>query len=190
MYVMDDDQIIASFRNKDDRKIDKFYKEARTKVIQAIRFYASLSKDEADELFQDAFIELHARIMSGRLKNADNLVGYLINASKYMWSDEYKRRRKIMGDHINTNELTTNHEKEMEELLVSEEKETLVRMAVAELKEPCSKILELFYWAKMKYDAMLAEMREYKNVDTLKAQKYRCIKHLERRLLPLMNRVY
>jgi RNA polymerase sigma factor (sigma-70 family) len=54
----------------------------------------------------------------------------------------------------------------------------LIHNALANMKEPCKTILNLFYIKGLKL-AMIANTMEYTNVDVVKTQKSRCLKKLK-----------
>jgi len=51
---------------------------------------------------------------------------------------------------------------------------------VHNLTDPCKKILISFYYKKLSYNEILSEMPDYSIVETLKTQKYKCMKRLEK----------
>lgn len=46
------------------------------------------------------------------------------------------------------------------------------------MKEPCKSILKYYYYENLSMDK-IAEVMKYKNADTVKSQKLRCMKYLE-----------
>ena len=53
----------------------------------------------------------------------------------------------------------------------------IAKLAV-KMKEPCKSILKYYYYENLSM-AQIAELMKYKNADTVKSQKLRCIKYLE-----------
>jgi DNA-directed RNA polymerase specialized sigma24 family protein len=68
-----------------------------------------------------------------------------------------------------------------EESGLGEENEKMIQTAVKEMGEPCHTILVKQYWENKGVEKIAAEMI-YKNKDTAKTQKYKCIQKLKKEL--------
>lgn len=64
---------------------------------------------------------------------------------------------------------------------LGEENEKIIQKAVHEMGEPCHTILVKQYWEEKKVEEIAIEMN-YKNPDTAKTQKYKCIQKLKNEL--------
>lgn len=65
------------------------------------------------------------------------------------------------------------------------ERETTIHQLVADMQEPCNTLLKLYYWEK-KDGQQIATLLNYKNPDSVKTQKFKCMKKLK---TTLMNRL-
>jgi DNA-directed RNA polymerase specialized sigma24 family protein len=64
---------------------------------------------------------------------------------------------------------------------LGEENENIIQKAVKEMGEPCHTILVKQYWEDKGGEEIALEMN-YKNTDTAKTQKYKCIQKLKNEL--------
>jgi len=76
-------------------------------------------------------------------------------------------------------------EDDAEELKARIEREDLVERVVADMKPPCSNLLKAFYWDKLS-GAEIAKKQNFSNADSVKAQKYKCMKKLKTLLKPFI----
>ena len=70
-------------------------------------------------------------------------------------------------------------ETNLEELNRKEEDLQMVERCLHLLGDPCKTLLELYYYKRLSM-AEITEAMEYKNVDTTKNLKYKCIKRLRK----------
>ena len=178
--------IIGKIKNKDQKFISSLYKEKRAVFLKSIRRYANINTEEALEYYQDAFSIMYTNIMDGKeLKG--NIESYLIRIGMNLVNENYKYKKKLVRDFLENDLHTATFMDDLEEHLKKTNQEELVRLAVKALNEPCNKILTLYYWSKMKYDEMLLIMTSFKNVNSLKGQKYKCMQRLEFKLKGLFQ---
>ncbi len=117
---------------------------------------------------------------SGKLIHLNSgLKTYLFSVGKNVLLKKYSLKR----NEIAFEEITTGYDtqglNDYDELF--DYKNNLIDK-VAELavnmKEPCKSILKYYYYENLSM-GKIAELMQYKNADTVKSQKLRCIKYLE-----------
>ncbi len=62
------------------------------------------------------------------------------------------------------------------------EQEVAVRKAVYAMGEPCAPLLLLFYWDKLTWEDIALQLH-YKDANSAKSQKYKCIQKLKAKFL-------
>lgn len=184
---MDYSSIANKIRSKDQKYISSLYKKSRSVFLSSIKRYASIDTEEALEYYQDAFLIMYDNVIDGKELD-DNFGNYLIRIGKNLINSNYRKRKRLVSNYMMNNLQTASFIDEMEEELKESTKEEMVRLAIGALKEPCSKILTLLYWSKIKYEEMLNYMTNFKDVDSLRAQKYKCMKRLEVKLSGLFQK--
>lgn len=185
---MKDTEYIAAFRANDQRAITLFYGQHREDFLRAIGgYYRILNADLLAEIFQEAVLRLWKNIMTGKLTESNlttTLAGYLYSVGKLVALEIFRRE----GIHITANM----DEEEMTRLMSDtfadtwlgreSEQEVAVRRAVYDMGDPCAPLLLMFYWDCMTWDAIATKL-EYKDANSAKSQKYKCIQKLKARFL-------
>lgn len=164
----------------------QIYRNYRDAFISwMIKLYSS-DKTSASDCFQDAVIILLNNVKSGKLTQLDSEIKtYLFSVGKNVWLKKFKQ----IKNEVDINELTmidTWEEQDRSEYQEEElEYKSLLIDKVAELtvkmKEPCKSILKHYYYENLSMD-QIAEAMKYKNANTVKSQKLRCMKYLEESL--------
>lgn len=119
----------------------------------------------------------------GKLSLLDSgLKTYLFAVGKNVLLKKYRIKKKEVSFGDMTSELGTAGLDEYDELF--NYKNRLIDK-VAEvtnnMNEPCKSILKYFYYENLSMDK-IAELMKYKNAETVKSQKVRCMKYLEESL--------
>ncbi|MDX2430319.1 MAG: sigma-70 family RNA polymerase sigma factor [Bacteroides sp.] len=164
----------------------QIYRNYRDAFISWMAKLYSTDKASASDCFQDAVIILLNNVKSGKLKHLDSEIKtYLFSVGKNVWLKKFKQRKnEIALDELNIvdNWEDQDSTKDKEEGL---EQKSLLIEKVAELtikmKEPCKSILKHYYYENLSMD-QIAEALNYKNANTVKSQKLRCMKYLEESL--------
>ena len=102
---------------------------------------------------------------------------YLFAVGKYKMMEHKKQSYKFTSDEQLPN--LSKDEASLEELNQKEEDLQMIEKCLHLLGDPCRKLLELYYYQKLSMADITAAM-EYKNVDTTKNLKYKCIKRLKK----------
>ena len=62
---------------------------------------------------------------------------------------------------------------------IKSQKLETIKKAIQDLGDPCKKLLELFYFNNLSNDE-IAEIMDYKNGNTVKNLKYKCIQRIKK----------
>ena len=176
---MKDSDIINGFLRNDEQIITNFYKEFKFRFCTFFR--ARFSKDEeyVNDLYQDACAVFWNNVQTGKLTTANltsSISTYLISVGKYsLMAKDRKYREIVDDDEIKKLDFVEDDAEELKERI---EREDFVERMVADMKPPCSDLLKAFYWDKLS-GAEIAEQQNFSNADSVKAQKYKCMKKLK-----------
>ena len=176
---MKDIDIINGFKGNDERIITNFYKEFRFRFCAFFRTRYSKDEEYVNDLYQDSCAVFWNNIQTGKLtieNLSSSLTTYLISIGKYTMMAKDRKYREIVNDE----EIKRLNfvEDDAEELKSRIEREDFVERMVSEMKPPCSDLLKAFYWDKLS-GAEIAEKQNFSNADSVKAQKYKCMKKLK-----------
>lgn len=176
---MKDKEIIKGFLANDEQVITEFYRGFKFRFCTYFR--AKFSKDEnyVNDLYQDVCSVLWNNIQTGKLTPetlTSSLSTYLISVGKYSLMAKDRKYKEITNDE----EIRKLNfvEDDADELKNRIEREDFVERMVSEMKPPCSDILKAFYWDRLS-GAEIAEKHNFSNADSVKTQKYKCLKKLK-----------
>lgn len=128
------------------------------------------------EIYQEAFTEFYRKVISGELTQIHHTIKtYLFKIGTNIISNELKKAKRTIKLENNSQKFhyTTSTEENDSETIVE-----IVKNAMDDLSEKCRKLLSLYYFENKKYEE-LRYILSYKNIDSLKSQKYKCFKQLE-----------
>lgn len=163
---MDNEKIIEQLRSGQAKTALKELYQAFPSIRHFIRQHGG-NDDEAKDIFQEALIILFKNAQRPEFKLTASVNTYLFSISKYMWKDELKKKNRIVHFEVEQKEEVSQHFEE-------EKKFKTLDSILNSLGEKCKTILQLFYYKKQSLDEIANELG-YKNTDTVKTQKYKCI---------------
>ena len=164
------------------------------------KFRAMISKNcptlrmyEADDLYQDTFIAVHENLLAGRVKENTSWSSYILTIGLNLARKQYRhdcitdstdgdgtdggtaagvaqKVRKYIEDLSDDNSLFK--DQDAQDQLGDE---------LTRTPEPCASIIRLFYYSGLTMNK-IAEQIGYKNAQTAKVKKSKCMKDLVRRV--------
>lgn len=171
--------LLSSIRSGDNEALRSIYREYRTAFIQYIRSEFTCTEDDAIEFFQTSVVILYDNVMNGKLLELNgNVKSYLFGIGRnkaHEWL-RYRHRMNATSDDLLINYLH-------EEAPDTDETEFTNNMRQVEqgmqrLGDPCRTLLTYFYYQKMTMHEICNRL-DYKNEDTAKNQKYKCLRRLQ-----------
>lgn len=175
---MNDEVVIDRIKNGDQALLAQVYKDYKSEFIAWITSRYQCSREEARELYQICIIVLNDNILNGKLHELrSSLKTYLFAIGKNKFLELKKSESRFTNDVESSGiEIDTVSSWEQEEKEMKLEK---VESGLEMLGDPCKTILELFYYHDMNMDD-IAEHLAYKNRDTAKNLKYKCLNRLRK----------
>lgn len=187
---MTDADYIKGFRDNDDRVIGQFYKKHRQAFFAF--FKRTYSKDEAyiAELYQDSCVTLWHNVREGKL--TEQRIGSALTTCLFSIGKRtmMSKDRKTGGcaeyqEPIGWKDLP---EDDPDEALLRLELTDFAYRMVSSMKAPCNKSLIAQYWYRLP-GAEIAKKLGYGSVDSVKSQKFKCIRKL-RALVDKFKKLY
>jgi len=157
----------------EEHEFEDVYKTYRNAFIAwSIRSF-NCNRAEAIEIYQQVMIILYEHIINGKIQNVNSkLKTYLYGIAKNKFREKWRAEKALTSmDEVNCDALT---EEEKEDNGAQIE---AVKIAIQKLGDPCKAILECVYYHKMKSRDIAAAL-DYKNADTVKNLKYKCLRRL------------
>ena len=162
----------------------RFYNDLRPKFIHVLTGkYPMLRLDEAEDLYQDAFLEVYKNFNKGSVRENTSWENYVITIGVNLASH---RMRKIgITDSIDEEESSKqsrfatflNASTEDDSTMQDLEVQAILGNELEHSPGKCYKILRLFYYASLDMEEIAKEIG-LKNSGTAKVTKSRCMKDL------------
>ncbi|NJM24863.1 MAG: sigma-70 family RNA polymerase sigma factor [Bacteroidia bacterium] len=175
---MTNDTLIERIRSGGQKDLGMVYEQYRSEFIQWITREYNCSDDDAKDIYQVTILIFYENIRQGKLQHlVSSVKTYLFGIGKNLAMETYRK---------NSRNTPISQEKWLQEYLLDEqddnpleEKFEKVKRALEKLGQPCQKLIELFYYEKRNMEA-IASIMNYKNAETAKNQKCKCMGRLRR----------
>jgi RNA polymerase sigma factor (sigma-70 family) len=157
--------------------LSKIYKNCFNEIVSDI-CYSGGTKEDGEDIFQEALLILVKKIQSGEFKEQSKIKTYLKGIARNLWMAEKRARsrRKKREDNYN-------HAFENEESINLWRKSQMEFAQVLSLVgESCKNILLKFYFEENNADKIHLEFG-FKNIQIFRNKKYLCIKKLRDMLM-------
>jgi len=177
MTSVEKEEIIKSILTNDNTKaLSYLYTHLRQKVRKYI-VYNSGSKEEADDVFQDAVIIFIHQVKTEKFEHNSDIEGFIFVIAKNLWLNIIRRENRFQKyiDNFDDNEkiVIDNQLK----VLLDKEKSEALESAFNKLDEKCQKILNYFIYEKLSMKEICKKMG-YASDNVAKTNHYRCKKYL------------
>jgi RNA polymerase sigma factor (sigma-70 family) len=176
---MENHSLIERIKGKDtDRGLKEVYDKYRDEfVIWAVKHH-KCSTEEAKDVFQQTVVIFYENIIYEKVTEISTRIKtYLFSIGKNKILELLRRKSKNLP-HLDEQTIASNDlyinvfDEEYEEKLLN------VEESLNMLGDPCKNILEQYYYLK-KSMAEISELLQYKNSDTVKNMKYKCLQRLK-----------
>ena len=169
---------IEFVKRDENAALKEIYRKYRLDVVSFLQREFSCQEDEAADIFQVAVVIFYDNIILGKLTTLHSDIKSYIKAiakNKALELIRAKTKQQV-GDSISIWISYVQEENPDEEL---NQKINKLNIALEYLGEPCKSLLNLFYYKSNSMEDITLKMG-YKNTDTAKNQKYKCLKRLQK----------
>lgn len=181
--------LIGIGKNNVNKALGTFLAEYRQRTIEYLNKTFSLSKDDCEDIVQEASIVLHTNIVEGKLESlSSSLYTYFLGICNNKAHEQIRENQKIVkdyfggerndeGDYVNNEALEQKAARILS--LIDEEQSTInevsfnVQITVDNLPSPCKELLWAFYRDALSMKT-LAGMFGYASENAVKVTKHRC----------------
>jgi RNA polymerase sigma factor (sigma-70 family) len=167
-------------RQGNEEALVMLYRSNR-KPVTAFVLRNNGTRDDAEDMLQEALVVLWERVRSGRFQYTAKLDTFVYATVKNMWMRRLFSKRREVRESQTHEESPDGAPSALEEMITGEESR-IVKEALDRLGEPCRKLLLLFYWEELSMDDIAARLG-FANAETAKSKKYQCKKALQALLL-------
>ena len=185
-----------------EQDLNRFISNEKEKVQNYLRKNYSISEDDFEDIFQEASLALFLNIRDGKLSCLTGSLGtYFMKVCINQTLKFLGKRNKMMpliDEHKILNSNSVRDDK-IDELygfcLDTEEEDWKVRMEllvnniIASMTDTCRNILHGYYWNDYS-TSTIADMFNFSDANSVKSQKYKCVKKFRDKYNELRNKIY
>lgn len=170
---------ISYIKENENQALKEIYTTNRDSCITWLISTYSISEEDAKEIFQSSIVILYDNVMTCKLVElTSGIKSYLYSIAKNK-AKEYLRKSGILVDEDKFHLVSSNNG--IEEKRILESKINKVNQTLQSMGDPCKSLLQLYYYKRISMSE-IGILMGYKNSDTVKNQKYKCIKRLQKLL--------
>ena len=182
-------ELVKRIYTGDTDALGELYKMYREKFIRTLIKQFCCDVGVATEIYQDCILLVYEKIIEGNFKNPEN-VNSLWNYLYTVGQNKFKERTRAEGKtdlvDFSNRENDVKADNSLEEQSLQEKKENRIQevtKALNELGEPCTRLLELFYYEKRSMEE-IKKIMGYSSTDTVKTAKYKCVQRIKKKISP------
>ncbi|MFY0591645.1 RNA polymerase sigma factor [Roseivirga sp.] len=174
--------LVLRLRNGDRNALEDIYKQYRVSFIKWITYTHKCTEDEAVDIYQYSILSFYENVLEESFEkmNDAGIKTYLYSIGKNKLLADSRKKSKVsyQEELEEQKEIFDELEEENHEKEIRVEK---IKKLVSELGFPCSEILKLFYFNNLTNEE-IAEVMKYKNGNTVKNLKYKCLQRIKNQL--------
>jgi len=168
---------IDRIKSDPDKTLAMLYQNYKAEAVSWIKLTYQLEKEDAEEIFQTSIVLLYDNVVTGKLTTLTaDIKTYIFSIIKNKIFHHNRAKSKTIS--FDANEIIRDTV-EVEYQETSKEDLDKAAKALLQIGEPCRSLLELSYYQQMKLDD-ITSLLNYKNNDTTKNLKYKCMKRLQK----------
>ncbi len=177
---MSEQEIFENIQAGDKKALEQVYRSNRESIINWITRKHSCSLEEAKDIYQDAIVIFYNNAVKGKISEINfSISSYLHEVVRRQFLNKLKKENRMSRGLSGFLQAPEASNLESEHLF--EQKLELVHKAMQEMSEACKQLIKLRYYSNMDMQAICQQLG-YKNPDTAKNLKYKCMRILRRKV--------
>ncbi len=176
---MTDAEIINLIKEEDPRGLSTAYEAFRSEFVHWLMRLQRCGNEDAREFYQAAILILFDNIKAGKLDELkSSLKTYLFGIGKNLVWQRYRtnhRQQVVDAEFYVKNYLLEDGDSQLDQEINLE----IISRSYQQLGEPCHELLGYYYFGRKNMEEISAVMG-YKNPETAKNQKYKCMERLRK----------
>jgi len=177
---------IKEIKRNDNKALKLFYKTYRKDVLLWLGKNYNIDMETGADIFQQSIVLFYDKVIQNKLTDENaNVKTYIYGICKNKALTQLRKDKKENSFKKEYSRMISTKENNENDFL--EKKNETLSEALDKIGNPCKKILELFYY-KMYNIEEISTVLGYKNANTTKTQKYKCIKRLQLMVLAIYRK--
>ncbi len=171
-------EIIAKIKTGGQTELGMIYEEYRAEFLKWITRDYNCSEDDSKDIYQLTILIFYDNIKSGKLEHlVSSVKTYLFGIGKNIVMENMRKASRQTP--IDQERWLKEHLIDETDNSVSDQTFEIAKRALLKLGEPCRKLIEFFYYDRKSLEEITA-LLNYKNAETAKNQKCKCMKRLRK----------
>ncbi|HEX5170249.1 MAG TPA: sigma-70 family RNA polymerase sigma factor [Cyclobacteriaceae bacterium] len=179
-------EIIAKIKSGGQTELGMIYEEYRSEFLKWVMKEYNCSDADSKDIYQLTILIFYDNVKTGKLEHLVSTVKtYLFGIGKNIVMENMRKANR---------HTPLDQERWLKEYLIDEPSDQvpeavfeMAKRALIKLGEPCKKLVELFYYDRKSLEEITA-LLNYKNAETAKNQKCKCMKRLRKLCEEEMNK--
>jgi RNA polymerase sigma factor (sigma-70 family) len=171
---MDNQNLIQGILRQDSKTYQWIYNSWYISVKMYVKKNSGYEND-AQDLFQNALLDLYLNIKTGKYKDERPMKSYFMMICQYKWLNHLRKNKRKKTVELQTQDLEA--EDYMEAILFKEELLNLLEQYLAKMTDSCKAMLNAYYFEK-KSLAIIAEKNNW-TLNFAKKKNYQCRQKLK-----------
>ncbi|MFN3841267.1 MAG: RNA polymerase sigma factor [Cyclobacteriaceae bacterium] len=176
---MTDAELINLIKNDDPRGLSTVYETFRSEFVHWIMRLQRCGNEDAREFYQASIIILYDNTKAGKLDGLrSSLKTYLFGIGKNLVWQRYRtnhRQQVLSAEFYLKNYLLEDGDSQLDQEINLE----IISLTYEQLGEPCHELLGYYYFQRKNMEE-ISGLMGYKNPETAKNQKYKCMERLRK----------
>jgi RNA polymerase sigma-70 factor (ECF subfamily) len=170
-----EEQLQVRLRSDDKTALKEVYISYRQEFLYYAKRYPLEEADVLD-IYQDAIVAMHQNFVMKQISlKLSSIKTYLFGIGKNKIYKKLKEKNKVLRVEV---EIPDSYAKiDFDDSLPTENQIALAKK-LNEISDACRHIIKLFYYRGLTIDDIV-EITDYKDKNTVRSQKSRCLKHLK-----------
>lgn len=170
---------IAYIKSNENEALTEIYRDFKDPFIGWVMNNIKCDKNEALDIFQVSIVILYENVVNNKIEKLDSVKSYLFAIGKNKMMEYFRSAKKNQSSQLKENLILDQYLFDESEYEIKETKFNSLNAALKEIGDPCYTLLSNFYFKKMSLDVIANEM-DYKNTNTVKTKKFKCIQRLKK----------
>lgn len=173
---MKEDDLITRIGVHGASALEPIYVQYRSEFVGWLKKKYAVDVFDAREIYQQVILTLYENVVGGRLTHFSSTVKtYLFAIGKNKVMEWQRSNNKQM--HVNNNFELMEEQDDLSD--ASNAQLEAIENALNQIGDPCKELLKRYYYDQWSMDKITNEL-DYKNRDTAKTQKYKCMQRLKK----------
>ena len=170
-------EILNCIRSGEHTNVLSYLYETTLKKVRHYILKNNGSKDDANDIFQDAVVILITQIRTNKFNETFAIDAFVYSVARNLWID--KKRKEKNTTHYDTIDQIDykNHEKSHLDCLIDKEKTKAMKLVYNQLEDKCKKIISYVLIDKLSMKEIKEKMN-FSSEDVAKTNHYRCKQYL------------